>query len=176
MSDRPGVSDRPDVLGHWPAELPGGVTAQLAVVGKGGRFALLYTDSGDWDALGFAYDEESARRAARLISHLHTMPEHMRIGGEGIMSGLDTEHPGVEWLAPAEVVDDPDPAVRLTGPGTLRLWVVPSTDGEVLGLLNPDGDPRDIAEFVSVAAADTFIAVLDALLAGRAYGRTPDEV
>ena len=91
------------------------------------------------------------------------MPEHLRIGGDGIGSGIDTDHPGVEWVVPTAVLDDPDPIVRITGPGTDRLWAVPSTDGEVLGLLNPDGDPREIAEFSSVDAADAFIGMVDAL-------------
>lgn len=166
------MSEQIEVLGRWAGTLPGGVPAQLAVAGQHGRYALIYSDDGgdEWAALAFAYDEESARRTARLIAHLSAMPEHLRIGDDSILSGRDTDHPGVEWVVPTEVIDDPDPVVRLTGPGTRRLWVLPSTDGEVLGLLNPDGDPRDIAEFVSVDAADAFIAVLDALIGDRAYG------
>ncbi|GAA4662122.1 hypothetical protein [Gordonia humi] len=164
------MSNQIQIIGHWTATLPGGLRAQLAVAAQDGRYALIYTDADEWDAVAFAYDEESARRTADLIGHLVTMPEHLRIGGDSIASTPDGDHPGVEWVVPTEVVDDPDPAVRLTGPGTRRLWAVPSTDGEVLGLLNPDGDPRDIAEFVSVEAADAFIAFLDAMLGDRAYG------
>ena len=168
------MSNQIQVLGRWSATLAGDTPAQLAVAAQGDQYAVIFNDSDRWDAVAFAYDEEAARRTAELITHLDAMPEHLRIGGDGIMSAPDTDHPGVEWLAPTEVIDDPDPAVRLTGPGTRRLWVVPSTDGEVLGLLNPDGDPRDIAEFLSVEAADAFIAFLDALLGDRAYGERRD--
>ncbi|MFT3714984.1 MAG: hypothetical protein QM774_03290 [Gordonia sp. (in: high G+C Gram-positive bacteria)] len=155
-----------DVYGAWGAVLPDRSRGQLAVAGDDGRFAVLHrVDDGEWETIAEAYDEESAKRAADLIARLAAMPEHLRIGGDGILTGLDTDHPGVEWVVPTEVVADADPIVRLTGPGTDRLWVVPSTDGDVLGLLNPDGDPREIAEFVSAAAADAFIAMVDALLA-----------
>ncbi|GAC79413.1 hypothetical protein GM1_010_00010 [Gordonia malaquae NBRC 108250] len=164
------VSKRTEIIGRWTATLPGDVTAHIAVAANDGQHALIYNDAGDWDALAFAYDEESARRIAKLIAHLVAMPEHLRIGGDTILSDADADHPGVEWIAPTEVVDDPDPAVRLTGPGTRRLWVLPSTDGDVFGLLDPDEEPRDIAEFVSAPAADAFIAFLDALLGDRAYG------
>ncbi|GEE02804.1 hypothetical protein nbrc107696_32500 [Gordonia spumicola] len=164
------MSTQIEILGRWTTTLPGDVAARLAVAAQGGEYAVLYSDSDTWDALAFAYDEKSALRAATLIAHLAAMPEHLRIGGDSILAGADTDHPGVEWIAPTEVVDDPDPAVRLTGPGTRRLWALPSTDGEVLGLLNPDEEPRDIAEFVSTSAADAFIAFLDAMLGDRAYG------
>ncbi|MGB3696813.1 MAG: hypothetical protein WBA05_05215 [Gordonia sp. (in: high G+C Gram-positive bacteria)] len=164
------MSNQIEILGRWTATLPGAVTAHLAVAAQDGTYALIYTDDDQqWDALAFAYDEEAARRTADLLGHLVRMPEHLRIGGKHILAGADTDHPGVEWVAPAEIVDDPDPAVRLTGAGTRRLWALPSTDGEVLGLLNPDGEPRDIAEFVSVPAADAFIAFLDAAVGDRAH-------
>ncbi|AVM02139.1 hypothetical protein C6V83_09430 [Gordonia iterans] len=153
-----------EIYGAWGAVLPGDTRAQMAVVGSDGQFAVIYrTGDGEWDSLAAAFDEEAARRTADLVTKMTGMPEHLRIGGDGIGSGVDTDHPGVEWVVPTAVLDDPDPIVRITGPGTDRLWAVPSTDGEVLGLLNPDGDPREIAEFSSVDAADAFIGMVDAL-------------
>ena len=161
--------NRIEIYGRWPTTLPGERPAQLAVAAKDGRYALLYTETGDWEALAFAYDEEAARRAARLIGHIVAMPELARIGGEGVESGAGTDHPGVEWVTPDEILDDPNAAVRIAGHSMRRLWVLPSTDGDVLGLLDPDGEPSDLAEFGSVAAADTFIAVIDALIRDPRY-------
>ncbi|MEZ5211353.1 hypothetical protein [Gordonia sp. (in: high G+C Gram-positive bacteria)] len=161
-NDNPGM----EIHGAWGALLPDDTRAQMAVVGRDGRHVVIYrTGEDDWDTLAVAYDEEAAKRTADLVRKMTGMPEYLRIGGEGILTGLDSEHPGVEWVVPTAVVDDPDPIVRITGPGTDRLWAVPSTDGEVLGLLNPDGDPREIAEFTSAGAADAFIAMVDALFA-----------
>lgn len=56
--------------------------------------------------------------------------------------------------------------------------MLPSTDGEVFGLLNPDGDPRELAEFATAEAADVFISVIDALFAlsgSRAYAEGKSE-
>lgn len=155
-----------EIFGAWGAVLPDLSRAQLAVVGSEGQFAVIHRIADDqWQTLAFAYDEESARRIAELVRAMTPMPDHLRIGGTGIQTGLDTDHPGVEWVVATAVVDDADPIVRITGPGTHRLWVVPSTDGEVLGLLNPDGDPHELAEFTSVDGADAFIAMVDALFA-----------
>lgn len=166
-----------EIFGAWGAVLPDETRAQLAVIGSDDQYAVIYRISDDeWDTLAFAYDAEAATRTGMLIAKMTKMPEHLRIGGDGIETGLDTDHPGVEWVVPTAVVDDPDPIVRITGPGTDRLWVVPSTDGEVLGLLNPDGDPRELAEFTSPAAADAFIAMIDSLFAlsgSRGYAEGP---
>lgn len=165
------------IHGAWGALLPSQVRAQLAVVGSDEQYAIIHrTGDGEWRTLAFAYDEEAARRTGLLIAKMTKMPEHLRIGGETVGSGADTDHPGVEWVVPTEIVDDPDPIVRITGPGTDRLWVLPSTDGEVFGLLNPDGDPRELAEFASADAADLFIAMIDALFAlagSRGYAEGP---
>lgn len=158
-----------EIYGQWHTPLPGGTTAHLAVAAQGEQYAVLYNDTGDWDVLAFAYDEEAARRAAGLIGHIIAMPEHARIGGDGVLSGAGTEHPGVEWVTPDEVLEDPNAAVRIAGHSMRRLHVVPSVDGDVLGLLDPDTEPNDLAEFVSVAAADAFIAVIDALIRNPAY-------
>lgn len=175
-----------EIYGAWGAVLPGGDRAQLAVVGSGEQYAVIYrVGDREWDTLAFFYDQEAATRTGLLIAKMTKMPEHLRIGGEGIADDpaterVDADHPGVEWVVPTSVVDDPDPIVRLTGPGTDRLWAAPSSDGEVLGLLNPDGDPRELAEFTSAAAADAFIAMIDALFAltgsrGYAERTTPSE-
>lgn len=167
------------IYGAWGAVLPGDVRGQLAVVASDDQYAVIYRDGDDaWDSLAVAFDDEAAGRLAALITKMTAKPEFLRIGGTSILTGLDTDHPGVEWVAPTTVVDDPDPIVRVTGPGTDRLWVVPSTDGEVLGLLNPDGDPRELAEFVSAEAANAFIAMLDAVFAvhgARGYAEGPAE-
>lgn len=155
------------IYGAWGAVLPGEVRGQLAVVGSGDeQYAVIHRlDDHDWETLAFVYDEESARRTGLLIAKMTKMPEYLRIGADDVATGADSDHPGVEWVVPTGVVDDPDPIVRITGPGTDRLWVLPSTDGDVFGLLNPDGDPRELAEFTSAAAADAFIAMIDALFA-----------
>ncbi|MFT3662661.1 MAG: hypothetical protein QM809_15165 [Gordonia sp. (in: high G+C Gram-positive bacteria)] len=155
-----------EIYGAWGAVLPDQTRAQMAVVGSDDQFVVIHrTGEGRWDSLAVAFDEEAAKRTADLVTRMTRMPEYLRIGGDGVGAGLDTDHPGVEWVVPTAVVDDPDPIVRITGPGTDRLWAVPSTDGEVVGLLNPDGDPREIAEFTSGAAADAFIGMVDALFA-----------
>ncbi|MFT4087755.1 MAG: hypothetical protein QM658_11520 [Gordonia sp. (in: high G+C Gram-positive bacteria)] len=155
-----------EMFGAWGAVLPDEPRAQMAVVGSDGQYVVIYrTGEEPWDSLAVVFDAEAAQRLADLVTKMTKRPEYLRIGGDGIHSGLDTDHPGVEWVVPTTVVDDPDPIVRITGPGTDRLWAVPSTDGETLGLLNPDGDPRELAEFVSVEAADAFIAMVDALFA-----------
>lgn len=169
----PGVSQI-QIYGRWQTVLAGEQPVQLAVAASGDQFALLYTETGEWEALAFAYDEEAARRAARLIGHIISMPEHARIGGDGIESGAGTDHPGVEWVTPDQILDDPNAAVRIAGHEMRRLWVVPSTDGEVLGLLDPDGEPSDLAEFGSVAAADAFITVIDTLIRDPRYPVEPD--
>ncbi len=154
------------LYGAWGAVLPDGARAQLAVVGSDEQYAIIHRRADEeWATLAFAYDAEAAERTGLLIAKMTKMPEHLRIGDETILAGADSDHPGVEWVVPTAVVDDPDPIVRVTGPGTDRLWAVPSTDGEVLGLLNPDGDPRELAEFTSPGAADAFIAMIDALFA-----------
>ncbi|MFZ2511558.1 MAG: hypothetical protein WAW85_10785 [Gordonia sp. (in: high G+C Gram-positive bacteria)] len=166
-----------EIYGAWGAVLPGEIRAQLAVVGRSDQYAVIYRAGDDeWDTLAYVYDAEAATRTGLLIAKMTKMPEHLRIGASGVETGSDTEHPGVEWVVPTAVVDDPDPIVRITGPGTDRLWALPSTDGEVLGLLNPDGDPRELAEFTSAVAADAFIAMIDALFAlsgSRGYTENP---
>lgn len=167
------------IHGAWGAVLPDGTRAQLAVVGDDDQFAVIYrAGDNDWDTVALVYDDEAAKRTGLLIAKMTRMPEYLRIGGDGIESAADAERPGVEWVVPTDVVDDPDPIVRITGPGTDRLWAVPSTDGQTLGLLNPDGDPRELAEFTSPQAADAFIAMIDALFAlhgsrGYVEGATP---
>ncbi|MCK0440417.1 hypothetical protein MUG78_13375 [Gordonia alkaliphila] len=158
-----------EIYGQWHTPLPGGTAAHLAVAAQGEQYAVLYNDAGQWDALAFAYDEESARRAARLIEHIIAMPEHARIGGDGVLSGAGTDHAGVEWVTPDELLDDENAAVRIAGHSMRRLRVVPSVDGDVLGLLDPETEPHDLAEFGSVAAADAFISVIDALIRNPAY-------
>ncbi|MGB3604586.1 MAG: hypothetical protein WBA38_13670 [Gordonia sp. (in: high G+C Gram-positive bacteria)] len=168
-----------EIYGAWGALVPSQTRAQLAVVGSGDEYLIIYrTGESSWQPLASAFDEEAAKRAGLLIAKMTKMPEHLRIGGDTISSGADTDHPGVEWVVPTQIVDDPDPIVRITGPGTDRLWVLPSTDGEVFGLLNPDGDPRELAEFATAEAADVFISVIDALFAlsgSRAYAEGKSE-
>ncbi|MFT3900251.1 MAG: hypothetical protein QM728_08415 [Gordonia sp. (in: high G+C Gram-positive bacteria)] len=166
------MSDEVKLLAGWDTVLADGRSAQLAIIGdrdgeRIGMVAALGDDAAE--LLGNFYDEQSALRAGSLISQIIRMPEHARIGGDGVLTGADTDHPGVEWAVPGEVSDDPDPQQRLSAGGLRRLWVVPSTDGEVLGLLAPNTEPRDLGEFVTADAADTFIALIDRLIEDPRY-------
>ena len=54
---------------------------------------------------------------------------------------------------------------------------MPSVTGDVLGLLAPNLDPEQLGEFVSVDAANSFIEVMDVLVADpgtRCSPTTPD--
>ncbi|MFT4201718.1 hypothetical protein [Gordonia sp. (in: high G+C Gram-positive bacteria)] len=167
------------VIAAWPTMLDDGAYVELAIIGDraGEQIALALARQGDQapTLLAHFYDEESAQRASALITHIIRMPEHGRVGGEDILGGTHGDHPGVEWVAPGELSDDPDPGQRISAGGLRRLWVVPSTDGEVLGLLAPGEEPRDLGEFVSAAAGNTFIRVIDTLIGDPRYSVFADE-
>lgn len=170
------MSEQIEIYGRWTTRLPdghpaAGQIAHLAVAEQGGRFAVLYNEAGTWEQLAEPYDEDAARRATELVAHIITMPEHARIGGDSVLSGAGTDHPGVEWVTPDVVIEDENAAVRIAGHAMKRLRVVPSTEGEVLGLLDPETEPNDLAEFVSVDAADAFIAIIDALIREPGYSK-----
>ena len=167
------------MIAHWPTVLDDGNYAELAILtdesGERVAMALARGDEPEPVLLGYIYDVPSAGVAADLIEHIVAMPEQARIGGEHVLDGADTSHPGVEWVAPVELSNDPDPKRRIAAGGIRRLWVVPSVTGDVLGLLAPNLDPEQLGEFVSVDAANSFIEVMDVLVADPRYSVFADD-
>lgn len=157
------MSGETRVFGSWQS---GDVEAPLsiAVIGSpdGQQFALMIDTGDGWETAAGLYYEESAQAAAKRIDRLATQSDYARMGTVESNWGQGTSHPGVEWITATSDDRSIEFPERLDS-GMARLWIVPSADGQVFGLLAPDDEQHELGLFVSEAAALKTVQVIDAL-------------
>lgn len=163
-----------ETLGMWVApksedDGEGSQELGLVIVGdpEEDRFALATRVPGGWRCGAWFEGRDAAVLAAGVIDRFSTASEFARLGDVSESWGLDTTHPGVEWVISA----NDDPAVefldRLCEDAMVRLWVTPSVDGREFALIDPDADDDDariLANFESEAAAREAVYALDAIV------------
>lgn len=168
------MDSSPVTLGIWVAESGedgSDGSVGLVIVGdpEQDRFALASRVPQGWTRIAWFTSQPAAIVAASAIERISRAGEYARIGDGPATSGLETSHPGVEWVTAAS--DDPSLSFpdRMSRYGMVRLWVAPSTDGQEFALINPgaEDETRILAYFDSEDAANEAIRTLDALTSSR---------
>ena len=158
------VTEGPRAFAYWDlrdfdeAEL--GEALILVGDAANNHFALGLTSENASERLAVIKNRNDADRLAAAIDGLIGAKSVGRLGGAGVQSESMDGHAGVEWISAD--VDAEGRIERVTD----RLWVVTTVDHDANALLVPDGNSESVvAQFDSVASADSFVLFIDRLLA-----------
>jgi hypothetical protein len=166
------VTDSQITLGQWRFTVTNNDTGQatdmammIVAVPDNDIYHLAADEGQGWVRLGSFDTRRAADTATAVINRLGSSRDNARIGGETAGSGLGSDHPGVEWVTSLDEGDQRGFTERLSAHGTARLWVVPSLNGSMFALIDPNSEERVLGYFDDEASADVAVRMIDMIIA-----------